>query len=216
MVMELGKASYQLEKQIQVGKSMQDFSQGRSENQLNALNGTNNWTEDQKRQYLKEYRAYAVQNDVDTLSYVTDEKGQSLGMSLGMNFDEASEEQMDAYIAGLVRLEGELEKNTTELSQTLSNQRIAQYRMESASSIVSNASAARTANDEVKADEYSKALSIEAAITGLVAESVISEYNELVGRDLKSLSSDELARMSTLEATMESAIEDNTVAIEDL
>jgi hypothetical protein len=39
---------------------------------------------------------------------VTDEKGQSLGMSLGMNFDEASEEQMDAYIAGLVRLEGEL------------------------------------------------------------------------------------------------------------
>jgi hypothetical protein len=58
--MELGKASYQLEKQIQVGKSMQDFSQGRSENQLNALNGTNNWTEDQKRQYLEEYRAYAV------------------------------------------------------------------------------------------------------------------------------------------------------------
>ena len=216
MVMELGKASYQLEKQIQVGKSMQDFSQGRSENQLNALKGTNNWTEDQKRQYLEEYRAYAVQNGVDTLSYVTDEKGQSLGMSLGMNFDEASEEQMDTYIAGLVKLERELKKNTTELSQTLSNQRIAQYRMESASSIVSNASAARTVNDETKADEYSKALSIEAATTGLVAESVISEYNELVGRDLKSLNSDELARMSTLEATMKSAIEDNTVAIEDL
>jgi hypothetical protein len=32
-----------------------------------------------------------LENGVDTLQYVTDKSGESLGMSLGMNFDEATE-----------------------------------------------------------------------------------------------------------------------------
>jgi hypothetical protein len=94
--MDLAKAEYQLEKQVQVGESVASFSEdggaiSSSGKKLDILSGTGNWTEEDKREYLEQYRAYALENGVDTLQYVTDESGESLGMSLGMNFDEATE-----------------------------------------------------------------------------------------------------------------------------
>jgi hypothetical protein len=123
---------------------------------------------------------------------------------------------MDAYIKGLARLESDINDNRAEIEKKASDRRITGYTMEEASSIVSNARAARTSGDETKADEYSKALSIEAANSGLVAESVISEYNELLGKDLSAMTDKEKQRMSDLEDTMKTAIEQNTRSIEDL
>jgi hypothetical protein len=94
---------------------------------------------------------------------------------------------MDAYIKGLAKLESDINDNRAEIEKKASDKRVTGYTMEEASSIVSNARAARTSGDETKADEYSKALSIEATNSGLVAEAVVSKYNDLLGKDLSTM-----------------------------
>jgi hypothetical protein len=128
------KAEYQLDKQIEVGTSVANFSEAggvtsSSGKKLDALKGTGNWTEEDMREYLEEYRAYALKTGVGTLKYVTDESGESLGMSLGMNFDEATEAQMRAYINGLIKLGSDLADNKTEKEKTASDARIVRYTM---------------------------------------------------------------------------------------
>jgi hypothetical protein len=58
MYTDLAKAEYQLEKQVQVGQSVADFSgeggaTSVSGKKLDALAGTGNWTEEDKREYLE-------------------------------------------------------------------------------------------------------------------------------------------------------------------
>jgi hypothetical protein len=58
MYMDLAKAEYQLEKQIQIGESVASFSDkggaiSSSGKKLDALAGTSNWTEEDKREYLE-------------------------------------------------------------------------------------------------------------------------------------------------------------------
>jgi hypothetical protein len=114
---------------------------------------------------------------------------------------------MDAYIEGLARLESDIKDNREEIEKKASDRRITGYTMEEASSIVSNARAARASGDETKADEYSKALSIEASNSGLVAESVIAKYNELVEANYSDLSQSEKEQIDLYENTMLESLE---------
>jgi hypothetical protein len=79
----------------------------------------NNWSKEEKIAYLEAFRSSALEEDsgvdVETLRYVTGEDGNSLGLSLGTNFRELSDEALNAAINGL----GKLADSASELSEDL-------------------------------------------------------------------------------------------------
>jgi hypothetical protein len=109
---------------------------------------------------MEDYRAYAAANGVDTLQYLTDENGNSLNLTLGTNFGNMDDEQIDKALNALSTSKNDNKKLHEESAKKASEAKITSYTLMSSNEVVSGAVAAREANDEQGADEYSKALSI--------------------------------------------------------
>lgn len=221
-VLELSKASYQLDKQLQVAQSLKNFETSgganMGERNLSLQEGYATWSTYEKRQYLEQFRAQAIKDGVDTLAYITDAQGEALGLSLGMNFDLMSDELVTKALEGLNLLEPKgLEE---QFAKAISDQRVASYMLLDTSTLKQETRQARSEEKEQSADEYAKALSIQAAQTGMVSEGIISEYNDLINQNLSEMSETDREarekRMSELEDVMENAIDRNTRSLEDL
>jgi hypothetical protein len=111
--------------------------------------------------------------DVETLRYVTGEDGNSLGLSLGTNFRELSDEALNAAINGL----GKLADSTLELSEDL-DKVSKDSRIASLTLLDYNINYKNSADGTDK--EAATAFGMQAASSGQVAESVIARYNELI------------------------------------
>ena len=216
--LELGKASYQLEKQLQIAKSSEEFevagavsSEGKK---LSLEEGYSNWSEEEMKQYLVQFRNQAMKDGVDTLRYITDEQGNSLNFSFGTNIDIMSKEQVAEVLKGITLLDSK--EINEKYEKSLSDSRIAQNLLLDTATLKQELDFARNSGQEQTADEYSKALSIQAAQTGLVSEKVISEYNDLISQDLSNMSKEDRDQMSNIEAKMIDAIDRNTHSLEEL
>ena len=222
--LESQKAATQLESQKQVSDNVKAFEETGATtytgDTLKLGNGYGDWSKQEMIAYLEEYQTYAINSGIETLSYVTDEKGESLGFSLGTNVTDLSEDKLKAILGGLDRLEKDNTKLETESKKAVSDARIAAYTLLKPGENIEEAQANRTTGNEQVADEFSKALSIQATESGMVAESVIAEYNDLISQDLSKLSVEERDaaenRMAELENSMESSLEHNAELLEDL
>ena len=216
---DMHMAAWQKETQLEVANAMVKFKQDRTD-----LDDYNNWTKEQNVAFLEEFRSFAQAEGVDTFSTLTDAQGNPLGLSKGANFLDYDNEELKTFVQSLMTLDPET--LTEETAKALSDARVAENLLHSGSSNLQSAREARaqitsknTADDriaEATADDYSKALSIQATETGMVADAVISEYNELVAKDFAELEDKDRDRMAELENVLEQAIIENTQKLEDL
>lgn len=213
---EAKKTQVKLELQKNVSDSVVKFDEkgaavGGRDYQLSE-GGYNNWDRVAKIGYLEQYVDSAKEQGITSLSYVTDESGNSLGMSLGTNFSSLTDEKLDEMLGGLNRLQNDNGKLKDEVTKAVSDGTIAGYTLMSTESNIEKAQALRGNKDtEIQADEYSKAISIQASESNMVAESVISEYNSLIEAD--STDPAITKRMEELEQIMQDGIKKNQATL---
>ena len=213
---EAKKTQVKLESQKDISDSVVNFEKEgaivRGEDYKLSDGGHEEWDRVAKIGYLEQYVDDAKQQGISNLSYVTDELGNSLGMSLGTNFSSLTDDKLDEMLGGLNRLQNDNDKLKTEVTKAVSDGTIAGYTLMTTESNIANAQALRGNKDtETQADEYSKAISIQASESGMVAESVISEYNQLIEAD--STDPEVTQRMEDLEKIMQDGIKKNQDAL---
>jgi hypothetical protein len=137
----------------------------------------NNWSKEEKIAYLEAFRSSALEEDsgvdVETLRYVTGEDGNSLGLSLGTNFRELSDEALNAAINELGKLADSASELSEDLDKVSKDSRIASLTL-----LDYNINYKNSADGTDK--EAATAFGMQAASSGQVAESVIARYNELI------------------------------------
>ena len=168
------------------------------------------WSKEEKIAYLEAYRQKAVEEGVDTLQYITGKDGKSLGINLGTNFQEISEEKMNAFLYGLSESVDNLEHFDEEIAKMGKDAAIARRTLISYSQNLEDIEAARA---EGKRDTYAeKAFSIQASESGQVADAVISKYNELIAQQDDA----NLETIRDLEETMRKGLERANKNIESI
>ena len=216
---DMRTAAWQKESQLEVANAMVEFKQNRTD-----LEGYDDWSREQNITFLEEVRSFAEEKGVDTFSTLTDAQGNPLGLSKGANFHDYSNAQLDTFVETFMQLDPAT--LTEEVAKALSDARVAEnllnsgtYNLQSARETRAQITSAGTEDDriaEAAADDYGRALSIQASETGLVAEAVLAEYNNLVAQDYSSMQKEDKARLTQLENVLEQAIIDNTKKVEDL
>ena len=220
--LEAQKAATQLSSQLSVAKNVDAFEKtgatSLSGETLKIGNGYDEWDRQEKLAYLEQYQTFAKDSGVDTLAYLTDDQGKSLGLSLSTTFGQLSDEALDQALKSLSGLDAT--KLETETKKAVSDAKIASYTLLDSDTNIAKAQEARKSGNEESADEFAKALSIQATESGVVASAVIDEYNSLISQDFSKMSQEEKdaaeTRMRELETTMEESLDRNADLLEDL
>ena len=210
-------AARQAENELNISKVLNAFnkdggaSYGRDSLTLDSK-AYKDWSKAQQVAFMENFTSYAKQNGIETFTNLTDKNGQSLGISTGDSWNNYDEAKLGSIIERLVEVQDDLTYYQEEYNKKSEAERIAKYySLNTGATNARNAQAARSTGDENAAREYGKALSMQANETGLVAEAVINDYNELREDPLKNSS-----RLNDLEEMMVKAIEENTQKLEDL
>lgn len=216
---EAKKATIQLESQLSIAKSVAKFEETGatfSNKKLKLSDGdySTDWSKAEKVAYLEQYVKSAKEQGVESLAYVTDEQGNNLGMSLGANFNNYTDEKLNEFLRGIHGLDNQKDTLETETKKQQSDNVVASYTLLDTASNITNAQTAREGGKEEAADEYAKAVSIQAASSGMIAEAVLSEYNSLIEAD--SSDPEVRARMKEIEGVIAKGLEKNAQALEHL
>ena len=172
-------------------------------------------TDKDKAAYLDAFRDYAASQGVESLSFLTDASGQSVGMSLGTNFEQLDSNTLDKYINALKYSIDHNEDFIEEQAKALSDASVTLYSM---MDVEENLQKAREfqGSDEKKADEYRKAISMQASESGMVAEEVIARYNELIQKEYGAMTDSEKTELLNLENTIKSGVKQSHIDLEKI
>ena len=183
-----------------------------------------NWSDNQKRAYLEAFQnnaqeAFTTEDgkiDPKALSVITNEAGESLGMSFSTNFQNYAGEELDRYLNGILNLYNQKD-SLPEETQKLLDDSIVTKNLQNSGKENIEYSIDKRGTDEGKL--YARAASIQAAESGIIAEAAISKYNELSQRDYETLSQEEKEQLATLENTISTGLDriaENQEATESL
>ena len=176
-------------------------------------------SEMQQIAYLNNFRQHAINSGVESLRFLTGEDGKSLGLSLNTNFYKLDKEKRQAAIEAIARFATENSELNNKTDKIVADAQVAQYTLASPQELLDLINRDADGNISISdkdADIYSKALMIQAAESGMVAESVIAEYSDLVAKDLSKLTDTDKSRMGDLETIMKDGIEQNNQHLEQL
>lgn len=134
--------------------------------------GSVDWARDEQIAYLEALRA---NGDMETLQYLTGDDGESLGLTLGTNFQELSDQQLDAVMKALEKNFQDAPEIRKALAKTIEDAEVA-GRM--TASYEENLAEANSGGEGANA--AAKAFGVQAAQSGQVADAVIGRYNELI------------------------------------
>ena len=158
--------------------------------------GSTEWARDEQIAYLEAFRA---NGGMETLQFLTGEDGNSLGITLGTNFQEYSAEQLDAIMKALEKNFAEAPEIRKALAKTIEDAAVA-GRM--TSSYTDNLKDSRGTGDEALA--AARAFGIQAAQSGQVADAVIGRYNDIIAGTAENVKDNEL---EDLQKIMEEGLE---------
>lgn len=175
----LALAQVQREQNLKVADAMQTFDSAGGAlyggKRLKATEGgSTEWSRDEQIAYLEALRA---NGGMETLQFLTGDDGESLGLTLGTNFQELSAEQLDAVMKALEKNFADAPEIREALAKTIADAEVA-GRM--ANDYEKNLEESKTGKTQETRDAAAKAFGIQAAQSGQVADEVIGRYNELI------------------------------------
>ena len=159
--------------------------------------GSVNWAREEQIAYLEAFRA---SGNMDTLRFLTGEDGESLNLTLGTNFHDLSEQQLDAVMKALEKNFQDAPEIREALAKTMEDANIADrmlYKYEE------NLEFSKGTDE--KAGAAAKAFGIQAAQSGQVADAVIGRYNELIAKD--ELNEAEIKELEDLQQVMKEGLD---------